>query len=127
MKPASPREPHAAPRSSAPGFASEGTGATDGTSVEIKAAPATARTSGSGGSNAGAGVSGSTSGTRVNGGTGVNATGSGAATGGTIATDPNATNSTNGMNDRCKDAAGNDVDNSIASGTTTSPSRNCNK
>ncbi|MBZ9819984.1 hypothetical protein [Mesorhizobium sp. CA4] len=51
--------------------------------------------------------------------------------GGTI--DPNATNSTNttakpnGGSDRCKDAAGNDIDNNTASGNTTSNMQNCNK
>ncbi|ESZ77653.1 hypothetical protein X726_09725 [Mesorhizobium sp. L103C105A0] len=45
-------------------------------------------------------------------------------------TDPNSTNSTtksNGMTDRCKDAAGNDIDNNTASGATTSTVQNCNK
>jgi hypothetical protein len=46
--------------------------------------------------------------------------------------DPNATNSTNTANpnggtDRCKDAAGNDIDNNTASGNTTSNMQNCNK
>ncbi|MBZ9769102.1 MULTISPECIES: hypothetical protein [unclassified Mesorhizobium] len=50
--------------------------------------------------------------------------------GGTV--DPNATNSTTtapsgGMGDRCKDAAGNDIDNNTASGNTTSNMQNCNK
>ncbi|ESY74065.1 hypothetical protein X743_08790 [Mesorhizobium sp. LNHC252B00] len=31
------------------------------------------------------------------------------------------------MNDRCKDTAGNDVDNNTASGTATSNVQNCNK
>ncbi|ESX26730.1 hypothetical protein X767_05410 [Mesorhizobium sp. LSJC264A00] len=31
------------------------------------------------------------------------------------------------MTDRCKDAAGNDIDNNTASGATTSAVQNCNK
>ncbi|RWB79068.1 MAG: hypothetical protein EOQ50_04475 [Mesorhizobium sp.] len=85
----------------------------------VLAASAMAQTSGSG---AGDGTS-ATTGT----------TGTGATTGtgnGTI--DPNATNSTNttksnGANDRCKDAAGNDIDNNTATGNTTSNMQNCNK
>ncbi|MBZ9922400.1 hypothetical protein LB579_32570 [Mesorhizobium sp. BR1-1-7] len=76
--------------------------------------------SGSGGANGGA---------TVNGGASVNGAGTG-----TVNTDPDSTNSTNstttgpnGMNDRCKDSAGNDVDNNTASGATTSPTQNCNK
>ncbi|MEI9431573.1 hypothetical protein [Mesorhizobium sp. Cs1299R1N3] len=74
------------------------------------------------GSNSG---SGSTSGMT----NGANGTGTGTGAGVTP-TDPNATNSTkpsNGMTDRCKDAAGNDIDNNTASGATTSNMQNCNK
>ncbi|AZO12073.1 MULTISPECIES: hypothetical protein [unclassified Mesorhizobium] len=68
-------------------------------------------------------------------GTDNNGTGTGTVTGtngGAVTTDPNTTNSTNstgsnGMNDRCKDAAGNDVDNNTATGNTTSDMQNCNK
>ncbi|KAA3452334.1 hypothetical protein C7I87_02870 [Mesorhizobium sp. SARCC-RB16n] len=76
--------------------------------------------------------SGSTSGTSsgMNGGNGTG-TGTGTGSGGSVTpTDPNATNSTtapNGMADRCKDAAGNDIDNNTASGATTSNMQNCNK
>ncbi|MER9561489.1 MULTISPECIES: hypothetical protein [unclassified Mesorhizobium] len=67
--------------------------------------------------------------------TGVNTGTSGANTGtGTGTTpntiDPNATNATpqgNGMNDRCKDTAGNDTDNNTPSGAMTSDMQNCNK
>jgi hypothetical protein len=62
------------------------------------------------------------------GGATVNGTGSGNTT---MPTDPNSTNSTTtkpeGTTDRCKDAAGNDVDNNVASGATTSAIQNCNK
>ncbi|MER8513435.1 hypothetical protein NKH47_10850 [Mesorhizobium sp. M1060] len=68
-------------------------------------------------------------------GTGTGTVGSGGAAGtgsgnAAVPTDPNSTNSTtksNGMTDRCKDAAGNDIDNNTASGATTSTVQNCNK
>ncbi|PBB17847.1 hypothetical protein [Mesorhizobium sp. WSM4313] len=75
----------------------------------------------------GSGTSGNGSGTATTTGTnGMNNNGNG----GTV--DPNATNSTTtvpsgGMGDRCKDAAGNDIDNNTASGNTTSNMQNCNK
>jgi hypothetical protein len=59
-------------------------------------------------------------------------TGAGSGPSGTTI-DPNATNSTNsgtapnGMNDRCKDTAGNDADTNAAGGTATSNLQNCNK
>ncbi|MER9918711.1 MULTISPECIES: hypothetical protein [unclassified Mesorhizobium] len=86
-----------------------------------------AQTNGTGaGGTAGTG-NGTGTGTVGSGGAAGNGTGSGNAA---VPTDPNSTNSTtksNGMTDRCKDAAGNDIDNNTASGATTSTVQNCNK
>ncbi|MBZ9798933.1 hypothetical protein [Mesorhizobium sp. ES1-4] len=93
------------------------------------ATSATAQSNGTGSNG-----SGSTSGTN-SGNNGSNGTGSGTSTnsgsgGSATPADPNTTNSTdssNGMTDRCKDAAGNDIDNNTATGATTSNMQNCNK
>ncbi|MER9756095.1 hypothetical protein NKJ46_21990 [Mesorhizobium sp. M0166] len=67
----------------------------------------------------------------TDGNTGVNTGTSGGNTATTPNTiDPNATNATpqaNGMEDRCKDTAGNDADNNTPSGAMTSDMQNCNK
>jgi hypothetical protein len=78
---------------------------------------------------AGTGATTGNGGGNSNGGPTVNGSGN-STNSGTVTTDPNATNSTtgsNGMTDRCKDAAGNDIDNNTASGATTSATQNCNK
>jgi len=85
---------------------------------------AMAQSSGTGG---GTGSGNVTSGT---GGTSGGATGGGTVTTPNPTTDNTTTNSTqqpSGMNDRCKDVAGNDTDNNTASGATTSNMQNCNK
>ncbi|MER8682514.1 hypothetical protein [Mesorhizobium sp. M1405] len=78
----------------------------------------------------GTGGTGNDPNTGVNTGTSGGNTGTGSATTpNTI--DPNATNATtpqtNGMEDRCKDTAGNDADNNTPSGAMTSDTQNCNK
>jgi hypothetical protein len=78
---------------------------------------------------AGAGAPTGNGGGNSNGGPTVNSSGN-STNSGTVTTDPNATNSTTkskGMTDRCKDVAGNDIDNNTASGAMTSVTQNCNK
>ncbi|MER9326831.1 hypothetical protein [Mesorhizobium sp. M0488] len=91
----------------------------------ITIALATSAMAQSNGSNTNGTSTGTTAGTA-----GANGTMGTGTTPSTTPVDPNATSSTmksNGMNDRCKDAAGNDVDNNTPTGMTTPNMQNCNK